>query len=511
MKASFIKKLHKAFLISIILLCTMAAIAFIVITTSNKRAEWVQHTQIVIEELEYLLSEMKDAETGVRGYIITGDSTTLEPYNGFFERAVKSFNKIQTLTKDNAEQQKTLPLLKQRIEVRQAILISHIKNKNSNTFNQALFNEGKKVMDEARALVNIMQERERALLKQRSKMWQTLSAITPYMIILITLVAAIISYYFCANLKRTYYKKIKLQQNLQNQNIKTKQRILIIENVANKIADGNYHIRLDEEESDVLGTLAISLNQMALSLESSFNEIKALMAKKDDFIGIAAHELKTPLTSIKAYLQFMGRVKFENSDGAKIYPFISKANSQVNRLTEIIKDLLDVSRINENQLGLKLDSFTIREAILEASDEIFNSIKTHQLILEGDPDILVEADKFRIEQVLINLISNAIKYSPKADKVIAEILREGDFVKVSIIDFGIGIPKENLQFVFHRYFRVEVTSQNFSGMGLGLYISKGIIERHGGKIGVISAENKGSTFWFTLPLVQKSQAISASI
>lgn len=505
MKASFIKKLHRAFLISIILLFTMAAMAFIVITTSNKRAEWVQHTQIVIEELEYLLSEMKDAETGVRGYIITGDSTTLEPYNGFLGRAIKSFNKIQRLTKDNAEQQKTLPLLKQRIEKRQSILISHIKNKNNNnTFNQALFNEGKKVMDEARALVNIMQKRERALLRQRSERWQTLSAITPYLIILITMVAAVISYYFCASLKRTYYHKIKLQQHLQNQNIKTKQRISIIENVAHKIARGNYNVRLDEEESDVLGTLAISLNQMALSLESSFNEIKTLMAKKDDFIGIAAHELKTPLTSIKAYLQFMGRVKFENSDAVKIYPFISKANSQVNRLTEIIKDLLDVSRINENQLGLKLENFTIREAILEAADEIFNSIKTHQLILEGDPDILVQADKFRIEQVLINLISNAIKYSPGADQVIAEILQENDFVKVSIIDFGIGIPKENLQYIFHRYFRVEVTSQNFSGMGLGLYISKGIIERHGGKIGVISTENKGSTFWFKLPLVQKS-------
>ncbi|MGV3508923.1 MAG: CHASE3 domain-containing protein [Sphingobacteriaceae bacterium] len=475
------------------------------ITNSNKRAAWVQHTQIVIEELEYLISEMKDAETGVRGYIITGDIITLEPYYGSIERTFKSFEKIKNLTKDNVEQQQTLTLLKQRIETKQAILIAHIKTKkNSNTFNQDRFNEGKRVMDEARALVNTMQEREKALLQQRSKRWHTLSAITPYMIIFITLVAAIISYYFCANLKRTYYKKIKLQQHLQNQNIKTSQRISIIENVANKIAGGNYNIRLDEEESDVLGTLAISLNQMALSLESSFNEIKALMAKKDDFIGIAAHELKTPLTSIKAYLQFMGRVKFENSDGAKIYPFISKANSQVNRLTEIIKDLLDVSRINENQLGLKLESFTIREAILEAADEIFNSIKTHQLILEGDPDILVEADKFRIEQVLINLISNAIKYSPRADKVIAEIIREGDFVKVSIIDFGIGIPKENLQYVFHRYFRVEVTSQNFSGMGLGLYISKGIIERHGGKIGVISAENKGSTFWFTLPLVHRS-------
>lgn len=310
------------------------------------------------------------------------------------------------------------------------------------------------------------------------------------------------SYYFCAQLKKTYYKKTKLQQLIQRESIEKERRIAIIERVADKIAAGDYHIRLQEEDSDLLGSLAISLNRMAISLEYSFNEIKALMAKKDDFIGIAAHELKTPLTSIKAYLQFIGRAKLENNDANKIYPFITKANNQVNRLTEIIKDLLDVARINENQLGLKLDNFSMRMAILEASEEIFNSIKTHQLFLEGDPDIVVQADKFRIEQVLINLISNAIKYSPNSDRIIVDIKPEQDLVKVSVTDFGIGIPKDNLQYIFKRYFRVEVTSQNYSGMGLGLYISKGIIKRHGGDMGVNSREGEGSTFWFTLPLKQ---------
>jgi two-component system CheB/CheR fusion protein len=287
-------------------------------------------------------------------------------------------------------------------------------------------------------------------------------------------------------------------------NIETAKRIEIIEGIADKIAAGNYQIRVQEEESDVLGSLAISLNRMAISLEYSFNEIKALMVKKDDFIGIAAHELKTPLTSIKAYLQFIGRTKLESHESAKIYPFVAKANKQVNRLTEIIKDLLDVARINENQLGLTLDTFSIRSAILEASEELLNSVKTHELVLEGEPDITVEADKFRIEQVIINLLSNAIKYSPSSNKIIVEVKKEDNAAKVIVTDFGIGIPKENLQYVFHRYFRVEVTSQNYSGMGLGLYISKGIIERHGGKMGVLSKENQGSTFWFTLPLQQSA-------
>jgi signal transduction histidine kinase len=465
----------------------------------------VHHTDVVIEELEYLISQMKDAETGVRGYIITSNEATLEPYNGSYKRTIESYNKIKALTGDNPEQQQTLPSLKTLIDRKYSVLEGHIKRKKANgPFNLAMIFEGKRVMDEARLVVKKMQSREESLLVKRTQAWQTFTTLTPYLIILITLIAAASSYYFCDSLKRTYYTKAKLSQELQRNKIETEQRIAIIESVSDRISSGDYQIRFEENESDILGHLAISLNRMALSLEYSFDEIKALMVKKDDFIGIAAHELKTPLTSIKAYLQFISRAKLENSDAHKIYPFIAKANNQVNRLTEIIKDLLDVARINENQLGLKIETFSIRNAVLEASEELFNSIKTHEMVLEGDPDIVVEADKFRIEQVLINLISNAIKYSPNRNKIIMEIKKEGEKVKVSVTDFGIGIPKDNLQYVFHRYFRVEITSQNYSGMGLGLYISKGIIERHHGTMGVISKPGEGSTFWFVIPLKQKA-------
>ncbi|MFD2163414.1 CHASE3 domain-containing protein [Paradesertivirga mongoliensis] len=501
MKGSFIKNLHKAFLYTIILLAVMAAISFMAIRESNHRAEMIHHTEVVLDELEYFISQLKDAETGVRGYIITSDSRTLDPYNGAYKRTIDSYQKLKLLTGDNPRQQQTLNLLRNIVEQRFKLLSSQINliKNNQNVPAERIF-EGKQVMDQARALITKMQLREKALLEIRTSKWETFRMLTPFLILCITLISAAVSYYFCAQLKKTYYKKAKLQQLIQRESIEKERRIAIIERVADKIAAGDYHIRLQEEDSDLLGSLAISLNRMAISLEYSFNEIKALMAKKDDFIGIAAHELKTPLTSIKAYLQFIGRAKLENNDANKIYPFITKANNQVNRLTEIIKDLLDVARINENQLGLKLDNFSMRMAVLEASEEIFNSIKTHQLFLEGDPDIVVQADKFRIEQVLINLISNAIKYSPNSDRIIVDIKPEQDLVKVSVTDFGIGIPKDNLQYIFQRYFRVEVTSQNYSGMGLGLYISKGIIKRHGGDMGVNSREGEGSTFWFTLPL-----------
>lgn len=507
MKGSFRKNLHKAFLFSIVLLFCSSIASFVAIQQSNNSAKWVNHTEKVKESLEQLISTMKDAETGVRGYLITGDPETLEPYTGSYKRTIISFNSIKQLTRDNEQQQKSLTELLPVIELKFRMLEAQVKKKNDGqTIGASDVHKGKQVMDKARRLIKIMQNREEELLHERESLWNKYRTFTPFLILIIAAIATITSYYFCSKLKKAYYSNMKLQQALQRKNIETDKRITIIQQVADKISLGNYEVRIQEEDSDILGNLATNMNRMAESLEYSFNTLKELMLKKDDFISIAAHELKTPLTSIKAYLQFIGRVKLEHDEARKVYPFVSKANVQVNRLTGIIKDLLDVARINEGQLGLHLTYFSLRDAILEASEELFNSIKTHELILEGYPDIVVEADKFRIEQVLINLISNGIKYSPDANRIIAEIKQEDEFVRVSIRDFGIGIPKEQVAMIFERYFRVEQTSQNYSGMGLGLYISKGIIERHGGRMGVSSKQGSGSVFWFTIPSLQKKVA-----
>ncbi|WP_207423189.1 sensor histidine kinase [Desertivirga brevis] len=500
MKGSFIKNLHRAFAIGLFLLVLSSVASFFAIRESYRRAEWVQHTEQVKGQLETLSSNLKDAETGVRGYLLTGDSVTLAPFKGSYERVSESFTSIAKLTSDNKNQQAILPELQSLIKTRYEILNQHIDDKKfRNRVDSIRVFRGKTVMDSIRATIKRMQEHEDHLLKRRESIWSSYKNISPLLIIVIAIIGAITAYYFCKQLKTTYYRNVQLQKILQQEKIETDKRIKLIEDIAHQVSLGNYQLRLDEKESDILGSLAASLNRMTSSLEYSFNAINELMAKKDDFISIAAHELKTPLTSIKAYLQFIGRVKLGPDEGRRIYPFVSKANIQVNKLTTIIRDLLDVTRINEGALPLQESEFSIREAILEVFEELFNSIKTHELIIEGEPDICVKADKFRIEQVLINLITNAVKYSPDKNKVIAQVIQLDGFVKVSIRDFGIGIAKEQLPFIFERYFRVEQTSQNFSGLGLGLYISKGIISKHGGEMGVNSTIGEGSFFWFTLP------------
>ncbi|WP_423146187.1 two-component regulator propeller domain-containing protein [Rubrolithibacter danxiaensis] len=290
------------------------------------------------------------------------------------------------------------------------------------------------------------------------------------------------------------------QEELKKKDEEILSRIAIIQKIADEISEGNYSTRIQAEEKDVLGSLSYTLNRMAASLEESFNKNNELMQKKDEFLSIASHELKTPVTSIKAVIQLIDRATYQNEETRKIYPFISRAKTQVNKLTEIINDLLDVSKINAGKLELKISSFYIEELITETLDGIFSDDKTHEVSIEGDLRVLIKADRFRIEQVLNNLVSNAVKYSPGKNQLFITISSTKKTVKISVKDQGIGIPADKTPFIFERFFRVQESSQNFPGMGLGLYISYEIVKRHGGKMGVESETGKGSTFWFTLPI-----------
>jgi len=226
-----------------------------------------------------------------------------------------------------------------------------------------------------------------------------------------------------------------------------------------------------------------------------------LLQKKDEFISIASHELKTPITSLKAALQMAERTTLKNEEQKQTRDFVQKAIRQVDKLIELIKDLLDVTKIQAGKLELRKTNFMLSELIAECFEEIQSNSPRHQLILEGDPVIEIHADRNRMEQVIVNLLSNAIKYSPDAEKVVVTVIKSDDTVKISITDFGIGIPKDKLQFLFDRFYRVDENSQRYAGLGLGLYICAEIIKRHKGEIHIESEEGKGSTFWFTIPVV----------
>ena len=221
--------------------------------------------------------------------------------------------------------------------------------------------------------------------------------------------------------------------------------------------------------------------------------------QKDDFIGIASHELKTPVTSIKAYAEVLHETFLGSGDTASA-TLLEKLDVQVDRLIELIKALLDTSKIAEGKLILKPEQFKLNTLVKERTEDLQRLSNRHQLTMHSKEEITITADRERIGQALTNLISNAIKYSPKGGNIDIALNQLNNEVQVSIKDEGIGISEGARSKVFDRFFREEsVQKQNFSGMGLGLYVTAKIIFEHGGKIWVESIQGEGSIFYFTLP------------
>ena len=244
-------------------------------------------------------------------------------------------------------------------------------------------------------------------------------------------------------------------------------------------------------------------NQVSVALENSrlFTEVKNLSAKKDEFIALASHELKTPITTIKGYLQILQ--KNENDKIARL--FLDKSLRQVNKLTSLISDLFDASKIEAGKLNLNYEVFDLSKLVLDITETFHYSAGTHKIILDDvERPFLVEADKQRIEQVIINLFTNAIKYSPNADKVFVSLSTAGNSVQLTVKDEGIGLTSDQQKQIFTRFFRVDGNS-NISGLGLGLYLSKEIVDRHNGILSVKSEPAKGSKFSFTIPLKKDAE------
>jgi PAS domain S-box-containing protein len=234
---------------------------------------------------------------------------------------------------------------------------------------------------------------------------------------------------------------------------------------------------------------------------TDIDEQKQLQRQKDDFLGIASHELKTPVTSIKAYAQVLGAMLTKEGEHRKA-EMVNRMDSQVNRLTNLIGDLLDVTKINSGRLQFTKTWFNLNKVIHDTIADMQHTTLKHKLVEDFTETGKIYADKDRIEQVVTNLISNAIKYMPSEGNIIISTSVQNNEVTVCVQDFGIGIATDKKDRVFEQFYRVSGSKQHtFPGLGLGLYISSEIIKREGGRMWVNSVEGKGSTFCFALPLV----------
>ncbi|SHN36846.1 CheR family methyltransferase [Mucilaginibacter sp. OK098] len=255
---------------------------------------------------------------------------------------------------------------------------------------------------------------------------------------------------------------------------------------------GKAYFDKDKKPTRFIGTV------LDVSIEKELEQTTlGLLRKKDEFISIASHELKTPITTLRASLQLLDRMK--NNPSPMLPKFLDQASRSVERITRLIDELLNVNSMKEGQLRLNKHSFPIADMLKECCGHV-RAIGKYELIVQGDETLLVNADEDRVDQVVVNLVNNAVKYAPEGKNIYLIIEKEGNAVKISVKDSGPGIPKDKIPHLFDRYYRADYNGGQYSGMGLGLYICSEIIKRHDGTIGVDSKIGEGATFWFTLPL-----------
>ena len=275
---------------------------------------------------------------------------------------------------------------------------------------------------------------------------------------------------------------------------------LIHSAVTTKVAFAEKAVAQAEKLASTIDLMRTHLKDALIQKEKDKKAIEDLMEKKDEFMNVASHELKTPITTLKAYLQVLQRM-MPSTAQSSAGDFINKANKQIKKLTDLVDDLLDVNKIQAGKMIYQFSDIDLATFITEIVEQTQMTTSTHRIVLQNNSKVIINGERNRLEQVLSNFLSNAVKYSPNATEVVVNSELMNGEVKVSVRDYGIGIPANEQEYVFDRFYRVKQSSRKFNGLGLGLFISAEIIKKHGGEIGVES-NSSGSEFYFTIPLVK---------
>jgi len=240
-----------------------------------------------------------------------------------------------------------------------------------------------------------------------------------------------------------------------------------------------------------------NLNRIAGEQEEELKQSRLIDAKKTEFMSTASHEIKTPITIIKAYTQMASSMKEQCSE--QVQGILTKINSQTDKLLSLVQQLLDISRMEHGQLQYNMELVEMGPFIKEMCAIIQQVLPNHQIIADSEESLWVHIDKIRMEQVFSNLLVNAAKYSKKGTVIHVRAARANNLVQVEVADHGIGMSAESMASVFDKFYRDKDVLRTHAGLGMGLYITSKIITDHQGKIWAKSVEGGGSTFYFAIP------------
>ncbi len=245
-----------------------------------------------------------------------------------------------------------------------------------------------------------------------------------------------------------------------------------------------------EFQSDYKDLILLAIEDITLKRE--------IDNRKDDFLSIASHELRSPLTTVIGYIQLLNAA-FSNN-GEEVKQTIQKCNDSLQKISNLITDMLDAAVIRSGNIEIRKSFFDFDAMVTTVIDAIQKTTDSHKIVINGSASRHFCGDEKKLKQVVTHLVSNAVKYSPDSREVIVNLSLVSGYIKFSIRDYGLGINQDEHEKIFDRFYRVQSIQKKFPGIGIGLFVSKEIIESHQGSLWVESEEKQGSTFNFTLPI-----------
>jgi len=506
------------------------------IRRARESRDAVALTRDVLDTVQSTLSALQDAETGERGFIITGDDSYLEPYDRGVARLRADTTSLRALTRDNPHQQARLDSLERLIRARMELLANAITLRRGAGLDSAATivrsGSGKRLMEAARAQVADIARAEEELLDHRQQVEARHDKIVTVLLVAGTLGVVLLSLVLNGILVRSAEREATLARALETRNAQLQEQNLELELQSQQLQDQAAELEMQNEElqttSETLAEQAVEMEMQAEQLEATVRaldaETRAAEAArtaadlanraKSDFLATMSHELRTPLNAIAGYAQLMQLGVPEPVPQAH-HEYLSRIQQSQRHLLGVINSVLNFARIEAGTVVYEIRDVAIAAVLAEVEPLVAPQVQArgHRYeCLPCDPSLMVRADPDKVRQILLNLLSNAIKFTPAGGRIVlsAEALVDDPterFAAIRVRDTGLGIPADKLSTIFDPFVQVETSrSRATEGTGLGLAISRELARGMGGDLVVDSTVGSGSTFTLTLP---RSAPVSA--
>ena len=483
------------FALAVGVLLLTAAASFWSIRGLSVQTRNVEHTYQVMQDAETVISVLKDAQAGTRGYLLTGDTLYLRPYSMATNQLPAALERVQALTMDNPTQRARLDSLRGLVEQEFRILrlLTEIKKAMSQSAVQTLLDADRQTLRQVQLLYARVKTNEMALLAQRSALQDVFEKATPVVVLISAVLAVLIVVWLVIKIVKELDDNRRLQSELAGMNAQVSRRIGQIRELTEQVVRGDYTVKITDDAADDLGGLAASLNRMTQTLEGSFSALEKRNRELDQFAYVASHDLKAPLRGVTTVVKWI-----EDELAAELSPqlrtYLDQMKGRLSRLEDLINGLLAYARVGRTiQTQEAVD---VRHLLTEIADLVVPPDFT----LRIGPDMpRFETDRIGLQQVFTNLLSNAVKYHQRGAGHLEVTCQDiGRCYKFRVQDDGPGIAPEYHQKIF-LLFQTLRDRHTTESTGIGLSIVQKIINEQQGTIHVESAVGQGAGFIFTWP------------